>query len=189
MRKIICMMSMSLDGFISGPHGELDWHLVDEELHLHFNQVAASMSASLDGRVMYELMAEFWPTADQDPQSPPAIVEFAKIWREMPKIVYSRTLDHAGWNASVRHEIDVDELTRLKAQPGGDMGVSGAALAHEFKKLGLIDEYRVYVHPVLVGEGIPLFKPSDTKLDLHLVEQRPFTNGVVLLRYEVVRSA
>ena len=100
-RKLIWMMSVSLDGFMSGPGGELDWHLVDEELHQNFNDELGRMGAFLDGRATYELMAEFWPTADEDPSAPPQIAEFARIWRDMPKIVYSRTLTAADWNATV----------------------------------------------------------------------------------------
>ena len=87
MRKIVVQMSVSLDGFIEGPRGELDWHLVDEELHYHFNRYLGTMGAFLNGRVMYELMAQFWPTVDQDPAASGAMVEYAQIWREMPKLV------------------------------------------------------------------------------------------------------
>ncbi|MCU1451774.1 MAG: putative bifunctional deaminase-reductase-like protein, partial [Acidimicrobiales bacterium] len=86
------MLSVSLDGFIEGPNREIDWHMVDEELHSHFNEVLAGMGAFLNGRVTHELMAEFWPTADEDPASSPAMAEYARIWREMPKIVFSKTL-------------------------------------------------------------------------------------------------
>src|SRR4051794_11242541 len=120
MRKLILMMSISLDGFFEGPDHDLSWHLVDEELHGHFNEQLGAMSAFLDGRVTYAMMAEFWPTADADPASTPRMVEFARIWRDMPKIVFSRTLDHAEWNTTVAREVDVAEIRRLKAQPGGD---------------------------------------------------------------------
>src|SRR5438045_8993523 len=121
MRKIVLMMSVSLDGFIEGPNREIDWHMVDEELHHHFNEQLAAMGAFLSGRVTYELMAEFWPTADTDPSSTPPMVEFAGIWRDMPKIVYSRTLDAAGWNSTVVRDVVPEEGNELKAQPGGDL--------------------------------------------------------------------
>src|SRR3712207_7700338 len=92
-------MSVSLDGYFEGPDGDLGWHLVDEELHAHFNHQIAGMSAFLDGRVDYELMASYWPTADQDPDASPPEKEFAAIWRDMPKIVFSRTLESAGWRS------------------------------------------------------------------------------------------
>src|SRR5262245_44203776 len=126
MRRIVMMMSVSLDGFMEGPNRELDWQLVDEELHQHFNDLLAPMGAFLDGRGTYELMAGFWPTADQDPSSPAPVIEFARIWREMPKIVYSRTLDRADWNTTIVREVDPAAVRELKAAPGGDLVVGGA---------------------------------------------------------------
>ncbi|XAS62737.1 dihydrofolate reductase family protein [Pseudarthrobacter sp. So.54] len=185
MRKVVFMMQVSLDGFIEGPERDLGWHRVDDELHRHFNSELRTMGAFLDGRVMYQLMADFWPTADQDPLSTPPVVEFAQIWRDMPKIVYSRTLDKADWNARVVRDVVVDEVMELKEQPGGDLALSGSDLAATFRHLGLIDEYRVYVHPVLVGRGKPLFQAADDTTSLQLLDTRAFGNGVVLLRYGV----
>ncbi len=184
MRKIILSLSVSLDGYFEGPGGSLDWHLVDEELHRHFNDRLRSMSAFLDGRVSHELMASYWPTADADPEVSPAEAEFAGIWRDMPKYVFSRTLDKADWNAKVLHAVDPDEIRALKAQPGGDMVVGGATIADEFRRLGLIDRYELYVMPVILGAGRPLFSASGVRSDLRLKETRQFTNGVVLLSYE-----
>jgi dihydrofolate reductase len=184
LRKIIWMMSVSLDGFMEGPHRELDWQLVDEELHSHFNEQLAAMGAFLDGRVTYELMAGFWPTADTDPSSTAAMVEFAGIWRDMPKIVFSRTLERADWNATVVRDVVAEEVMQLKAQPGGDLVLGGADLAAAFMRQDLIDEYRLYVHPIVIGQGRPMFRPSDAKIDLRLAETRTFGNGVVLLRYQ-----
>ena len=184
MRKIILMMSVSLDGYIEGPNREIDWHLVDDELHSYFNELLEGMGAFLTGRVTYELMAGFWPTADTDPSSTGPMVEFARIWRDMPKIVYSKTLDRAGWNTTIVRDVVPDEVRALKAQPGGDLALSGADLAAAFMRHDLIDEYRLYVHPVLIGRGKPLFPPSDTRVSLHLAETRAFGNGVVLLLYE-----
>ena len=187
MRRIVLMISVSLDGFFEGPGGNLDWHLVDDEVHAEFNEVLGAMSAFLDGRVTYELMAGFWPTADRDPESTPPMVEFARIWRDMPKMVFSRTLERADWNTTVVREVVPDEIRRMQAEPGGDMAVGGADLADEFRRHDLIDEYRLYVHPVLLGTGTPLFRPADTPAALRPLETRTFGNGVVLLRYE--RSA
>jgi dihydrofolate reductase len=177
------MLSMSLDGYFEGPARELDWHLVDEELHRHFNQQLAPMSAFIDGRVNYELMAQYWPHADEDPTASAPVREFARIWRGMPKIVYSRTLQQVEWNASIRREVDADELRKLKQQPGGDMVVGGANLAATFTRLGLIDEYWIYLQPVVLGAGNPLFPASDTRLPLILKDTRRFNNGVVRLNY------
>ncbi len=113
MRKIILMMSVSLDGFIEGPDRELDWHMVDDELHSHFNEQLSAMGAFLNGRVTYELMAGFWPTADTDPSSTGPMVEFARIWRDMPKIVFSRTLERADWNTTVVRDLVAEEVMEV----------------------------------------------------------------------------
>ena len=184
MRKVILTMSVSLDGYIEGPNREIDWHMVDDELHSHFNEWLGAMGAFLSGRVTYELMAEFWPTADSDPSSTGPMVEFARIWRDMPKIVYSTTLERADWNTTVVRDVVPEEVMALKAQPGGDLALGGADLAAAFMRHDLIDEYRIYVHPVVIGGGKPLFPPSSgVEVVLRLVETRTFGNGVVLLRY------
>jgi dihydrofolate reductase len=187
MRNIVLMMSVSIDGFIEGPDRNIDWHMVDDELHSHFNEQLAAMGGFLDGRVTHELMAGFWPTADQDPSSTPPMVQFSRIWREMPKIVYSRTLDHADWNTTVMHDVVPEQVMELKAQPGGDLSLGGADLAATFMRLDLIDEYRIYVHPIILGRGKPLFPRSNKTTDLRLEETRTFGNGVVLLHYSHVR--
>ena len=184
MRKIVLMISVSIDGFFEGPNREIDWHLVDDEVHSHFNEQLAAMGAFLDGRITYELMAEFWPTADQDPANAGPMAEFSRIWRDMPKIVYSRTLEKAEWNTTIVREVVADDVRQLKAQPGGDLALGGPDLAESFRRLDLIDEYRIYVHPIVLGRGKPLFRPSDDQLSLQLVETRAFGNGVVLLRYQ-----
>src|SRR5215208_2609207 len=184
MRKIVLMMSVSLDGFIEGPHREIDWHMVDDELHSHFNEQLSAMGAFLDGRVTYELMARFWPTADTNPSSTGPMVEFARIWRDMPKIVFSRTLERADWNTTVVRDVVAEEIQELKAQPGGDLVLGGADLAAAFMRHDLIDEYRLYVHPIVIGQGKPMFQPSDARINLRLAETRTFGNGVVLLRYQ-----
>lgn len=185
MRKIIHMMSMSLDGFIEGPDRQIEWHLVDEELHRHFNAYLASVGGFLHGRVTYELMADVWPTAGQDPASTPAMVEFAGIWLDKPKIVYSRTLERADWNTTIVRDVVADEVRALKAEPGGDLSLGGADLAAAFRALDLIDEYRVYVHPILIGRGKPLFEQRGAyaPTPLELTGTKTFGNGVVLLTY------
>jgi dihydrofolate reductase len=112
------------------------------------------------------------------------MAEFAGIWRDMPKIVYSTTLERADWNTTIVREVVVEEIAALKAQPGGDLSLGGADLAATFMRHDLIDEYRLYVHPVLVGRGKPLFRASDAMVGLRLAETRAFGNGVVLLRYQ-----
>ena len=177
-------MSVSIDGHFEGPNREIDWHHVDEELHQHFNDWLGVAGVYLEGRVTWELMASVWPTADQDPEAPPTMLEFSRIWVDMPKLVYSRTLEHADWNTTIVREVVPDEIRALKAEPGGDLVLGGADLMTTFLRHDLIDEFRIYVHPVVLGRGRPLFPVSDTKLDLQLAETRTFGNGVVLLRYE-----
>ena len=184
MRKIILTMSVSIDGFFEGPDRDISWHLVDEELHQHFNDECRAMGAFLDGRITHELMADFWPTADQDPDSTATMAEFAGIWRDKPKIVFSRTLTTAEWNTKVIRDVVPEEIAQLKAQPGGDLGLGGANLAATFMRHDLIDEYRLYVHPVVLGQGHPLFQSPDVRMNLKLAGTRTFGNGVVLLRYE-----
>jgi dihydrofolate reductase len=105
MRRIVLMMSVSIDGFIEGPERQIDWHLVDDELHSHFNEELKTMGGFLTGRVTHELMAGFWPTADADPGSTAPMVEFAGIWRDMPKVVFSRTLERADWNTTIVRDV------------------------------------------------------------------------------------
>jgi dihydrofolate reductase len=185
MRKIVVSMSVSVDGFIEDSDQKIDWHLVDEELHAYFNQQLAPMGAFMSGRVTYELMAEFWPTVDAEADVPPVMIEFAAIWREMPKIVFSRTLDHADGNTTIKRDVVRDEILALKDQPGGDLALGGANVIETFAALNLIDEYAIYVHPVTIGAGTRLFPPTNTRTPLRLTQTRQFGNGVVLLRYAV----
>ncbi|MFF8970585.1 dihydrofolate reductase family protein [Streptomyces sp. NPDC014995] len=185
MRKIVLMMSVSLDGYLEGPDRDISWHRVDDELHQHFNDTVRHLGGLLSGRVTHDLMAAFWPTADADPAATATTAEFAGIWRDTPKIVYSRTLQHAAWNTTIVRDVVPDEVMALKEQPGGDLGLGGADLAAVFLRHGLVDEIRLYVHPVLIGRGKPLFPHADTTTALHLTESRTFGNGVALLRYEV----
>jgi dihydrofolate reductase len=184
MRKIIWMMSVSVDGFMEGPDRELDWQVVDDELHAHFNEWLGAAGGFLHGRVTWELMAGYWPTADADPKASAPVAEFAGIWRDMPKVVYSSTLQRAGWNTTVVRQVVPAEVLKLKAQPGGDLALGGADLAATFLRHDLIDEYRTYVQPVILGQGKRMFRPSDAIVNLRLAEARTFGSGVVLLRYE-----
>ncbi|MFF7636477.1 dihydrofolate reductase family protein [Kitasatospora sp. NPDC008050] len=184
MRKIILFMSVSLDGFIEGPERQIGWHRISEEVHHYVNERLRGMGAFLNGRVTHELMAGYWPTADADPGATPTVVEFAGIWREMPKIVYSRTLERADWHTTIVREVDPEQVRALKSEPGGDLALGGADLAAAFMRHDLIDEYHILVHPVLIGAGKRLFPGSDSQLDLRLTGTRTFGNGVVLLHYQ-----
>jgi dihydrofolate reductase len=191
MRKILLQSAVSLDGYMEGPGRDISWHRVDDELHQHMNDTLRRMGGFLSGRVGYELMAGYWPTADQDPEIDAPTAEFAGIWRDMPKIVYSRTLrdTDVGWNTTVVREVVPDEVRALKERPGGDLVLGGARIAEAFLRHGLVDEFRVYVHPVLVGRGTPLFPEASSMTELRLLESRTFGNGVVLMRHEVVKGA
>lgn len=140
------------------------------------------------GRVPYELMADYWPTADRDPDLPAPMVEFAGIWRDMPKLLFSRTPTQAGWNTTVMHGVVPEQIAEPKAQPGGDIVLSGANLASTFMRHGLIDEFQILVHPVVLGQGPPLFESPDVRMNLNLEGTRTFGNGVVSLRYSHDRA-
>jgi dihydrofolate reductase len=183
LRKIVVMFSVSLDGYFEGPDGDLSWHRITPELHDEFNEVLRPMSAFLHGRVMHEMMDAYWPTADQQPDASPSEVAFSAIYRAMPKVVYSRTLDDVGPGNTIVRDVVPAEVQALKDQPGGALGLGGADLAASFLRHGLVDEYRLYVHPVVLGAGRRLF-PEDTTVPLELVEHRAFDNGVVLTRYQ-----
>ncbi|MFI8201122.1 dihydrofolate reductase family protein [Streptomyces sp. NPDC085942] len=188
MNRIVTSISLSLDGFFEGPDQDIDWHTVDEELHQHFNDHLRTMGAFVEGRVTYELMEEFWPTADEDPENEGPMAEFAGIWREMPKFVFSRTLDGVGPNATLLHEVDPEQVRGLRDAASGDLVVGGAGLLESFRRHDLIDEYRIYVHPLILGRGRPFFRDTEERRMLRLLETRTFGNGVVLLRYETVRA-
>jgi dihydrofolate reductase len=160
-RKLIYSMGVSLDGFIAGPGGEIDWSAPDEELHRFHNEQTREMGAHLLGRRLYEEML-YWETADEKPSAPGYELEFARIWKDTTKIVFSKTLGRVEGNAKLVRAIDAEEVVRLKQQPGKDLSVGGASLASTFMKLGLIDEYRLFVSPVALGGGTPYF-PALTK--------------------------
>src|SRR5437899_12266212 len=130
MGKVVLMLSISLDGYFEGPNHEIDWHLVDDELHAHFNEEMSAVGAFLEGRVTYELMAEFWPTADQDLSNPRPVIEFSRIWRDTPKYAFSRTLKHADWNTTIVREVDPHHIDELKATHS-DLWQAGVDYASE----------------------------------------------------------
>lgn len=184
MSRVIYSMSVSLDGFVETPNRSLDWVIVDEELHRFFNDEARQTGTFLYGRRLYQLMADYWPTADADPSVPEYMVEFAQIWRDKPKVVFSETLDKVEWNSRLVRGDIAGEIATLKKQPGNDMAVGGPNLAATFMQLDLIDEYRLFVQPVVLGAGTPFFPALDATINLRLVETRTFGSGVVYLRYE-----
>ena len=183
MRKVIYSPMVSLDGFVEGPNRNLDWGSIDEELHRFINDQQQQIDTYLFGRRMYEVMV-YWDTADTDPSNPEYVLEFARIWKTIRKIVFSQTLEQVQGNATLSKGNIVEEIARLKAEPGKDLGVGGATIAATLMRSGLIDEYWLYVQPVILGSGTPMFPALDNKTDLRLIETRRFSSGVVLLRYE-----
>jgi dihydrofolate reductase len=189
MGRLIYSMSVSLDGFVAMPSRSLDWVLVDEELHSFFNDEARQVSAFLYGRRMYQLMVDYWPTAESDPAATPAMLEFARIWKVKPKIVFSSTLVRVDWNARLVRDGAAEEVARLRAQPGFDMDIGGPTTASTLMGLGLIDEFRLFVHPLILGAGTPFFPALEDRIELRLLETRTFGSGVVYLRYQTVGPA
>ena len=185
MRKLIYSMGVSLDGFIAGPDGAIDWSAPDEELHRFHNQQTRELDAHLCGRRLYEEMV-YWGTADQNPSAAEHELEFARIWKELPKIVFTTTLEHVEGNARLAGGGVADEIAVLKEQPGQDLAVGGAGLASTCAKLGLIDEYRLFVSPVVLGGGTPYFPAMEERIELELVETRTFGSRVVYVRYRRV---
>jgi len=182
MRKVIHSMTVSLDGFIADPNGEIDWSAPDEELHRFHNDRVREVGLHLLGRRLYETMV-YWETADQNPSAADYELDFARIWQQLPKIVFSRTLQSVEGNTTLLREVDPDEIARLKQEPGKDIAVGGAGLASTFMKLGLIDEFQLFVSPVVLGGGTPYFPALDERINLELVETRTFGSRVVYLRY------
>jgi dihydrofolate reductase len=183
MRKLIYSMGVSLDGFIAGPQGEIDWSAPDEELHRFHNQQTRELGAQLCGRRLYEEMV-FWETADENPSAAEYVLEFARIWKNLPKIVFSKTLEKVEGNARLVRDGVAEEVAKLKEQPGKDLSVGGAGLASTCMRLGLIDECRLFVSPVVLGGGTPYFPPLDERINLELVETRTFGSRVIYVRYQ-----
>jgi dihydrofolate reductase len=182
-RKVTYGMQVTLDGFIAGPNGELDWANVDEALHRHFNDLERSNGLLAYGRRLYETMAAFWPTADQDPAQPDVVHEYARIWRDKPKVVFSNSLERVDWNSRLVRGDAAEEIARLKSQAGGDISVGGAVLAASLLQRGLVDECQLYVNPVVLGSGQPAFPGLAEPHGFRLAGTHTFDNGVVLLRY------
>jgi dihydrofolate reductase len=183
-RKVIYAMMVSLDGYMEGPDRDIDWSFPDEELHQHFNEQESEIDINLYGRGLYENMSSYWPTADLNPSAPQVEIDFARIWKSKPKVVFSKTLEQVEWNSRLVRENIADEIVKLKEQPGKNLSVGGSGIASTFMKLGLIDEFRLYIHPVVLGGGKPMFQPMNDAVTLRLVEARTFSSGVVLLRYQ-----
>jgi dihydrofolate reductase len=182
MRKIIVSNYVSLDGFIAGQEGEIDWFVWDEEMAKYSRDLLYSIDTLLFGRVTYELMAGYWPTASP-PSEDQVIID---AMNNLPKIVFSRTLARADWtNTTLVKEINKEEILKMKQQPGMDMVIFGSgSIVSAFSQLALIDEYRIIVNPVVLGRGKPLFKDIRERINLKLLKTKTFSsNGNVVLYY------
>ena len=182
MRKLIYSFGVSLDGFIAGPEGDIDWSAPDEELHRFHNQQAGELGVHLYGRRLYEVM-RYWETADQQPSLTEYELEFARIWKGLEKVVFSTTLEGVEGNARLVRGDAADEVAKLKQQPGKDLAVGGAGLASTLIEHDLVDEYRPFVSPVVLGGGTPYLPALSARLNLELIEARTFGSRVVYLRY------
>ena len=187
MRSVTYSMGVSLDGYIVGPDGDFDWTTPDEEVFRFWIGEIRKVGVHLMGRRLYETML-YWETADQDRSLDDSELEWAALWNPLPKVVFSTTLSAVQGNARLASGGLAEEIERLRAEPGeGDIAIGGATLAAEAAALGLIDEYRAMLYPVLVGGGIPYFPRRERRVDLDLVETHTFGSKVVYLRYRVAR--
>ncbi|BCL18414.1 dihydrofolate reductase family protein [Streptomyces tuirus] len=187
MRSVTYSMNVSLDGYIVGPDGGFDWGGPDEDILRFWNEDIRGVGVHLLGRRLYETML-YWETADQDASLDDTQLEWAALWKPLPKVVFSTTLSEVQGNARLASGDVAEEIERLRSEPGeGEIAIGGATLAAEAAAAGLIDEYRTLVYPVLVGGGIPYFPRHERRVDLELVETRPFSSRVVYLRHRVVR--
>lgn len=182
MRKVIVFMMTTLDGYIAGPNDEIDWHQVDEEFNEFAVEQLKSMGVLLFGRMTYEGMASYWPTPAASTDDPAV----AGMMNTLPKIVFSRTLEKAEWqNTRLIKDNIAEEITKLKAQPGQDLIILGSShLTASFINLGLLDELRIMVNPVILGDGKSLFDGVTEHLKLRLLKTRVFGNGNVLHYYQ-----
>jgi dihydrofolate reductase len=176
---LICTSLASLDGFIADERGAFDWAAPDEEVHAFVNDLERPIGTYLLGRRMYEVM-KIWDTLD-DPT--PAVRDYAEIWRATDKIVYSRTLeDVSAPRTRLERNLHVETIRRMKASADRHLSIGGPELAGHAIRAGLVDEWRLFLAPVVVGAGTPCF-PRGARVDLALQEQRRFGNGMVYLRY------
>ena len=181
MARLIFSAISSLDGYTEDETGDFDWSAPDEEVHGFVNDLIRPVGTYLYGRRMYETMA-YWETAPTDSTVSPVEADFATVWRSADKVVYSRTLDTVGPRTRVERTFDPEAIRHLKAEADRDLAVGGPELAAAAIRAGLVDEYQLFLTPVVVGGGKPAL-PGGVRLDLELVDERRFANGTVHLRY------
>jgi dihydrofolate reductase len=187
-RTVVYSMQVSLDGYMEGPDRAPDWATPDEELHTFHNEHARAAGAYLYGRRLYELMAAYWPTAGDDPAAAPYVVEFARIWNAVPRVVFSNTLEAVDPGSRLVRGDAAEEVARLKQEDGGELDAGGAGLGGSLLRAGLVDEVRLFVYPVVLGAGTPFFPPLEHRLDLELIDTRRFDSGVVYTSYRMTNT-
>jgi dihydrofolate reductase len=184
MAKLIYFAITSLDGYVADENGRFDWGEPDEEVHAFINDLERPVGTYLYGRRMYEVMVA-WETAHTLADQPSFIRDFAEIWQAADKIVYSRTLETvSSARTRLERDFDPDAVTEMKALAARDLAVGGPELAGEAFRAGLVDEYHLVVPPVVVGAGKQSL-PDDIRLELELLDERRFGNGMVFLRYQI----
>lgn len=182
MGTLIYSFFTSLDGYVADGAGDFGWAEPDEEVHTFVNDLERSIGTSLYGRKLYEMMA-VWEKPEQIPASTPAVQEYARIWQAAEKIVYSRTLSSVSTaRTRIEREFDLASLRGLKARSERNLSIGGPTLAAEAIRAGLVDEYWVFIAPIIVGGGNP-FLPDGARGAIELLEERRFDNGMVYLRY------
>ncbi|GLB69591.1 dihydrofolate reductase family protein [Arthrobacter mangrovi] len=194
MRRLSYGMNVTLDGYIAAhgpsrtsPPDDISWSVPSDDLFQWWLDRERANSLSLYGRKLWETMSSYWPSGDQQPNATSAQIEFARNWRDTPKVVFSSTIDKVDWNTRLVAGDAAAEITRLKAEDGGPIAIGGATLARSAMRAGLIDEYLLVTHPVLVGGGTPFFAALDSWVNVDLVETKAFPGGVLLTRYETRR--
>jgi dihydrofolate reductase len=187
MRSVTYSMAVSLDGYITGPDGGIDWGAPDEEVFRFCIDEIRGVGVHLMGRRLYETML-YWETAEQEQSLDDAEIEWTALWKPLPKVVFSTTLSEVQGHARLASGGLAEEIERLRAEPGeGNIAIGGATLAHEAAELGLIDEYRARVYPVLLGGGIPYFSQRERQVDLELLDTRTFASKITHFHYRVKR--
>ncbi|MEU4371506.1 dihydrofolate reductase family protein [Micromonospora chersina] len=189
MGRFLYWMNVSLDLRIEqvpGDDGAGEWLRIDDELHREFNARARTLAGMVQGRVIYETMEEYWPRARDDASLPEVMREYGEIWTSAPKVLVSRTRHSAGHGTRIIGGDDaIEQLAALRAGTDGTLGVGGAALATQLLRAGLLDELLLFTHPAILGFGRPLFDDWDRPIELDLLEQRSFPNGVTMHHYAI----
>jgi dihydrofolate reductase len=184
MGKVTYSMNVSLDGFVDAPGRGPDWVPIDEEVHTWWADEVRGTAAIMNGRRLYDMMAPYWPNAESDPNTNDYTLDFARAWNATPKVVVSRTLREPIGGYRLAAGDPVEELERLKAEHDGEISIGGPTLAAAFIERGLVDVYRLVVHPVVLGAGTPFFPRLERPIGLRLTDTRIFGSGAVYLGYE-----